>query len=59
MFGTKEKPVENADLWKRLKGATGRHQIEWLWTPKEATSADYEREDAIELAQRAMEEYSR
>ena len=22
--------VESADLWKRLKEATGRHQIEWI-----------------------------
>ena len=55
----KKKPVENADLWKRLKEATGRHQTEWVWTPKEAASAGHEREDAIELAQKAMEEHSR
>ena len=24
----KKKPVENADLWKRLKETAGRHQIE-------------------------------
>ena len=55
----KKKPVENADLWKRLKEATERHQIEWVWTPKETASAGHEREDAIELARKAMEEYSR
>ena len=55
----KKKMVENADLWKRLKAVSEKHQIKWVWTPKEAASAGYEREDAIELAQRAMEEYSR
>ena len=33
--------------------------MEWVWTPKEAASAGYEREDAVELTQKAMEEYSR
>ena len=55
----KKKPVENADLWKRLKTVSEKHQIKWVWTPKEAASAGHEREDAVELAQRAMEEYSR
>ena len=54
----KKKPVENTDLWKRLKEVAGRHQIEWVWTPKEVASAGYEGEDAVELARRAMEEHS-
>ena len=55
----KGKPVENADLWKRLKEVSGRHQIEWVWTPKETAGAGYEREDAVLLAQTAMEEHLR
>ena len=35
-----------------------KHQIEWVWTPKEVASAGYEREDAIESAQRTTEEDS-
>ena len=55
----KKKPVENAELWKRLKAVSEKHQIEWVWTPKETASAGHEREDAIELARKAMEEHSR
>ena len=49
----------DADLWKRLKAVSEKHQIEWVWSPKEVASAGYEGEDAIELAQKAMEEHSR
>lgn len=54
----KNKPVENEDLWKRLKELSGKHRIKWVWTPKQAASAGYEREDAVDLAQKAMEKNS-
>ena len=52
------KPVQNKDLWKRLKELSGKHRIEWVWTPKQAASVGYEREDAIALAKQAMEDNS-
>ena len=55
----KKKPVENEDLWKRLKEVSAKHQIEWVWTPKEAAGAGYEREDAVALAREAMEGFLR
>ena len=54
----KKKLVKNFDLWKRLKEATEKHRIERVWTPKEVASAGYEKEDAIESAQRTTEEDS-
>ena len=55
----KNKPVENAELWRRLKEVSGKHRIEWVWTPRKAASAGYEREDAIAVAQTAVEEHMR
>ena len=51
---SKNKPVENEDLWKRLKEVAGRHQIEWVWTPRETASVGYERKEAIAIAHKAM-----
>ena len=47
-----KKPVKNADLWKRLDAATGRHQIDWRWVKGHAGHPENERAD--ELARSGM-----
>nr|WP_179956985.1 ribonuclease HI [Amycolatopsis anabasis] len=40
-------PVKNADLWRRLDAAIGRHQVEWLWVKGHAGNPDNERADRL------------
>lgn len=42
-----KKPVKNADLWRRLATAAGRHEVEWLWVKGHAGHPDNERADAL------------
>lgn len=48
------KPVKNADLWKRLEHAAGRHHVHWHWTRGHVGHPENERAD--QLANRAMDE---
>ncbi|TKA91062.1 ribonuclease HI [Guyparkeria sp. SB14A] len=48
------KPVKNADLWKRLEQAAGRHHVHWHWTRGHVGHPENERAD--QLANRAMDE---
>jgi ribonuclease HI len=41
------KPVKNAELWRRLDAALGRHQIEWHWVRGHAGHDGNERADAL------------
>jgi ribonuclease HI len=41
------KPVKNQDLWERLDGALGRHQVEWHWVRGHAGHPENERADAL------------
>lgn len=47
------KPVKNADLWRRLAELSARHQIEWRWVKGHAGVDGNERADA--LANRGVE----
>ena len=47
-----KKPVKNADLWQRLDGLAGRHDITWHWVKGHAGHPENERAD--ELARIAM-----
>ena len=47
-----KKPVKNAELWKRLEQALGRHEIAWKWVKGHAGHDDNERAD--ELAREGM-----
>jgi ribonuclease HI len=47
-------PVKNADLWRRLDAAIGRHRIRWEWVRGHSGHAENERVDA--LANRAIDE---
>ena len=40
-------PVKNADLWRRLDSAVGRHQVEWFWVKGHAGDPDNERADRL------------
>jgi ribonuclease HI len=40
-------PVKNADLWRRLDTAVGRHQVEWFWVKGHAGDPDNERADRL------------
>jgi ribonuclease HI len=40
-------PVKNADLWRRLEEATGRHQVEWFWVKGHAGDPGNERADRL------------
>ena len=40
-------PVKNADLWRRLEEAAGRHQVEWFWVKGHAGDPDNERADRL------------
>ena len=51
--GGERRPVE------KVKEVSGKHRMEWTWTPKEAAGAGYGREDAVLLAQTATEEHLR
>ncbi len=49
-----KKPVKNADLWRRLDDARGRHQVDWHWVKGHAGHPENERAD--ELARRGIAE---
>ena len=49
-----KKPVKNEDLWRRLVGAMGRHDVTWVWVKGHAGDPGNERADA--LARRGIEE---
>lgn len=48
------KPVKNAELWRRLDAAVERHHVIWLWVKGHAGNPGNERADA--LANRGMRE---
>lgn len=41
------KPVKNADLWRRLAELSARHQVEWRWVKGHAGVDGNERADAL------------
>jgi len=41
------KPVKNDDLWRRLDGLSGRHDIEWRWVKGHSGHDGNERADAL------------
>lgn len=47
-------PVKNADLWRRLDQAVGRHEVSWHWVKGHAGHPENERADA--LANQAIDE---
>lgn len=49
-----KKPVKNVDLWRKLDGAAGRHEVAWHWVKGHDMQAENERCD--ELANRALDE---
>ena len=55
------KPVKNVDLWKRLQEASGKHQVEWLWSPKQSGGIFHkllrEQAEAIALAEQGLKEH--
>ncbi|HEX5120254.1 MAG TPA: ribonuclease HI [Pseudonocardiaceae bacterium] len=40
-------PVKNADLWRQLETAVGRHQVEWFWVKGHAGDPGNERADRL------------
>jgi len=52
-----KQPVKNADLWRRLDAAAGRHDVDWRWVKGHAGNAGNERADA--LANRGLAEAAR
>jgi ribonuclease HI len=42
-----KKPVKNADLWRALDEAAGRHQVEWRWVKGHNGDPGNERADAL------------
>ena len=49
-----KQPVKNADLWRRLDAAAGRHQVQWHWVKGHAGHPENERADR--LAAKGMRE---
>lgn len=49
-----KQPVKNVDLWKRLKEACDRHDVEWFWVKGHSGVPDNELAD--ELATRGLNE---
>lgn len=49
------KPVKNADLWRELDAARGRHEVRWHWVKGHAGHPENERAD--ELAREGMSPY--
>ncbi|WP_290538554.1 ribonuclease HI [Alcanivorax sp.] len=47
-------PVKNADLWRRLDAACGKHSIEWQWVKGHSGHPENEKADA--LANRGIDE---
>lgn len=41
------KPVKNADLWKKLDEQNSRHRVEWCWVKGHAGNALNERADIL------------
>jgi len=41
------KPVKNADLWRELDEAAGRHRVRWHWVRGHAGHPENERADAL------------
>lgn len=54
---TNTRPIQNADLWKKLKEASARHQIEWLWLPRRKENAIPERVETAALAEQGMRKH--
>ncbi len=48
-----KEPVKNADLWRELDAAAGRHQVKWLWVRGHSGHPENERAD--ELARRGVD----
>ncbi|HVY03319.1 MAG TPA: ribonuclease HI [Caulobacterales bacterium] len=44
------KPVANADLWKRLEAAEAPHEVEWRWVRGHDGDENNERADALARA---------
>ena len=44
-----KQPVKNADLWRQLDVAAGRHQVEWHWVKGHAGHPENERADRLAL----------
>ncbi|WP_327089970.1 ribonuclease HI [Nonomuraea sp. NBC_01738] len=42
-----KEPVKNADLWRRLEAAAGRHEVEWLWVKGHSGHPGNERADEL------------
>ena len=42
-----KQPVKNADLWRRLDEAAGRHQVRWYWVKGHAGHPENERADRL------------
>ena len=42
-----KKPVKNADLWRRLDEAAGRHDVQWFWVKGHAGHPGNERADQL------------
>jgi ribonuclease HI len=40
-------PVKNADLWRRLDAAAGRHEVQWHWVKGHAGHVENERADRL------------
>jgi ribonuclease HI len=49
------KPVKNADLWKRLEVALAPHNVDWHWV--KGHDGNLENERADELARQGMTPY--
>jgi len=49
-----KQPVKNADLWRRLDAACGKHTIEWQWVKGHSGHPENEKADA--LANRGIDE---
>jgi len=41
------KPVKNADLWRRLDDAVSRHEVRWRWVRGHSGHPENERADAL------------
>src|SRR5947207_9789899 len=46
-YTANKQPVKNADLWRRLDAAAGRHQVRWHWVKGHAGHPENERADRL------------